>query len=125
MVKTLISTITVALMLTVGAIYESNFIQRQFDEFDTIVETLYEKTDSRTAVADDVLAAQKNWIEKKRFLHAFIPHTEIKEIDLWLAETIILVRDEMWSEALSKLEVLKELTEQIPKTFLVSWENVL
>ncbi len=125
MVKTLISTVIVALILTVGAIYESNFIQRQFDEFDTVVERLYEKTDRQTAVADDVIAAQKNWREKKRFLHAFIPHTEIKEIDLWLAETVILVRDEMWSEALSKLEVLKELSEQIPKTFLVSWENVL
>ncbi len=125
MVKSIISTIIVTLLLICGSIYENDFIQRQFGEFTAVVESLYEKTEDHVAVTDDVLAVQKSWVEKKRFLHAFIPHTEIKEVDLWLAETIVLVKDEMWSEALSKLEVLKELSEQIPKNFLISWENVL
>ena len=33
--------------------------------------------------------------------------------------------DEGWNDAISKIEVLKELAEQIPKTFLVRWENIL
>jgi hypothetical protein len=72
-----------------------------------------------------VLAVQKSWVQKKKYLHIFIPHNEIKELDLWLSETIILVRDEKWSDALSKVEVLGELTEQIPKTFLIKIENIL
>lgn len=125
MVKTVISTAIVALLLILGAIYETNFVQRQFNEFNVVVAELYEKTDNHIAVEDDVLAVQKNWEDKKRWLHAFIPHTEIKEVELWLAETITLVRDKEWSDAISKLEVLKELSKQIPKNFLISLENVL
>lgn len=125
MVKSIISIIVVAIFLTVGAIYENNFIRRQFNEFSTVIEVLYEKVNEETATTDDVYAVQSNWVDKKRFLHAFIPHNEIKEMELWLAETIMLVRDEKWTDAVSKIEVLKELSEQIPKTFVISWENIL
>ena len=124
MVKTFISTIVVALLLCCLAVYESDFTKRQFEELSVVMETLYEKVDDKTAVEDDVYAVQKNWVDKKKYLHIFIPHNEIKEIDLWLAESVKLVRDKKWEDALSKIEVLKELTEQIPKTFRVSIENI-
>ena len=125
MVKTLVSLLAVAVLLFGGAIYESNFVNRQFREFDEVLEVLYLKVDNQTAVEQDVYAVQDNWLNKKKYLHAFIPHNEIKEIDLWLAETIQLVGDEKWTDALSKIEVLKELSEQIPKTFMISFENIL
>lgn len=125
MVKTIISVICVTLLLTVGTIFETNFISRQFEEFNVVLCTLYDKIDDQTATQDDVYAVQKNWIEKKRYLHAFIPHNEIKEVDLWLSETATLVRDKEWHDAISKIEVLKELSEQIPHTFKISWENIL
>lgn len=124
MVKTFISTIVVALLLCCLAVYESDFTKRQFEELSVVMETLYEKVDDKTAVEDDVYAVQKNWLDKKRYLHIFIPHNEIKEIDLWLAESVKLVRDEKWEDALSKVEVLRELAEQIPKTFAVTLENI-
>ncbi len=124
MVKTFISTIVVALLLCCLAVYESDFTKRQFEELSVVMETLYEKVDDKTAVEDDVYAVQKNWLDKKRYLHIFIPHNEIKEIDLWLAESVKLVRDEKWEDALSKIEVLRELAEQIPKTFAVTLENI-
>lgn len=116
--------LAVAAILVCGAIYEADFTKRQFEELSTVLETLYEKVDNETAVEDDVYAVQSNWVEKKKYLHIFIPHNEIKEIDLWLAESVKLVRDEKWEDALSKIEVLRELAEQIPKTFAVSIENV-
>lgn len=125
MVRSIISMIVVALIFFAGSFYESNFVNRQFNEFSYVLEVLYEKVDDQTATQDDVYAVQKNWLDKKRFLHAFIPHNEIKEVDLWLAESATLVRDKKWEDAISKIEVLKELSEQIPKTFKVSWENVL
>ena len=124
MVKSAVSMIIVAVLLTVGALFEADFVHRQFNEFDEVLSVLYEKVNEQTAVEDDVYAVQKNWLDKKKYLHVFIPHNEIKEIDLWLAEAIKLVRDEEWHDAVSKVEVLKELSEQIPKTFMVSWENV-
>lgn len=125
MVKTFISTIICALIIVVGAIFESNFIQRQFDEFNQVLTVLYQKIELETAVDQDVYSVQKNWLDKKKILHAFIPHNEIKEIDLWLSESITLVKDKEWKDALSKIEVLIDLSEQIPKTFLLSFENVL
>lgn len=116
--------LAVAAILVCGAIYEADFTKRQFEELSTVLETLYEKVDDKTAVEDDVYAVQSNWVEKKKYLHIFIPHNEIKEIDLWLAESVKLVRDEKWEDALSKIEVLRELAEQIPKTFAISIENV-
>lgn len=124
MVKSLISTICALIILVAGSVYENHFIQKQFTELKNDLINLYSLVDSQTALKSDVLSVQKNWLEKKRFLHAFIPHTEIKEIDLWLSESITLVEDEEWHDAISKIEVLIELSEQIPKTFQISFENV-
>ena len=125
MVKTLISMLCVATILFVGSALEMHFIHGEFEEFHQVISELHDKVDEQTAVIDDVYAVQDNWLNKKKFLHAFIPHNEIKEIDLWLAESATLVRDKEWKDAISKVEVLIELTEQIPKTFMLSWENIL
>ncbi len=125
MVKTILTMIVASFMLVAGAIYEETFVFRQFNEFHSVVEQVYEKVDDKTATEDDVYAMQANWLDKKRYLHMFIPHNEIKEIDLWTAETIKLVRDKKWEDAISKIEVIKELSEQIPKTFRVSFDNIL
>lgn len=125
MVRSIVSMLCVAIILTAGAIYETNFVQRQFNEFHTVLEVLYLKVDDQTATQDDVYAVQKNWLDKKHFLHAFIPHNEIKEVDLWLAEAVTLVRDKEWKDAISKIEVLKELAEQVPRTFQITFDNIL
>ena len=125
MVKTIISIILVGIMLIVGAIYEHTFVNKQFDDFHQVLTTLYHKIDDESAVRDDVLAVQKSWLEKKKSLHVFIPHNDIKEVDLWLSEAVTLVDDKEWKDAISKIEVLLELAEQIPKTFNLSFENIL
>ena len=125
LVKTLISIFVVACLLIVGSVYEHNFFNKQFNELKGVLTVLYQKIDDETATQDDVYAVQKNWLSKKKVLHIFIPHNDIKEIDLWLSESATLVRDKEWKDAISKIEVLIELTEQIPKTFVLSWENVL
>ena len=125
MVKSAISIIVVSVILAVGTIYETNFVSRQFREFDAMLAALYEKVDDHTAVEDDVLAVQQNWIDKKMHLHVFVSHNEIKEIELWIAEAVTLVRDKKWEDAISKIEVLRELCEQLPKSFSISIENIL
>lgn len=125
MVRSVISMIIVATLLSVGAFFESRFVKNNFEDFHEVLSILYEKVDNHTAKQDDVYTVQKNWLDKKQYLHAFIPHNEIKEIDLWIAESATLVRDKEWNDAISKVEVLIELCEQIPKTFALSWENVL
>lgn len=125
MVKSVISMIVVLILLVVGAIGESIFISKRFDDFSSEIDVLYQKIDCEEAVEEDCLSLQKSWIKRKKYLHVFIPHNEIKEIDLWLSESVVLVRDKEWTDALSKIEVLGELIEQIPKSFKLSIENIL
>lgn len=124
MVKTIISIISVAIILTAGIIYENFHIRKEFSELNVVLEYLYEKTVNETAVADDAYSVQKTWLEKKRHLHVFVSHNEVKEIDLWIAECVVLIKDKEWTDALSKIEVLKELAEQLPRNFTFSIENV-
>lgn len=125
MVKSILSSIMAFLIILLGILYENTFISKQFNEFSDILDVLYEKVNDQVATENDVYAVQENWLNKKKFLHIFIPHTEIKEFDLWIAETVKLVRDKKWEDSISKVEVLKELSEQVPKTFLIKLENIL
>ena len=111
-------------VIITGAIIERNFIIEQFNEFSTVVEELYEKTENELAVKDDAIAVQNNWFDKKKWLHNFIPHAEIKEMDLWIAESVNLIGEKKWEEALTKIEVMKALAKEIPKTFEIRIENV-
>ena len=125
MIKSLVSIIVASILILIGALYENKFIKNNFEEFNKAVVTVYEKINEKTAVEDDVYALQHNWFKKKEKLHIFIPHVEIKEVDLWLSEAVKLVREQKWEDALSKIEVLKVLSVQIPKTFSIAIENIM
>ena len=125
MKKTLITILVVFIIVFLGALYENDFLRRQFNELNEVFVSLYEKIDDDTANKQDVLAVQQNWFDKKKYLHAFIPHGEIKEIDLWLAEAVTFVDQKNREEALSKVQVLIVLSEQIPHSFSISFENIL
>ena len=124
MVKSIVSIICVLTMIVSAALFEHFFITKQFDDLHGEFATLYEKIEGESAVKEDVLSVQNSWLAKKKYLHIFIPHNEIKEIDLWLAESVTLVDEKKWEDALSKAEVLMELAEQIPQTFRLTPENI-
>ncbi len=124
MVKSIITIICASVLVIAGAIFENHYINQNFSELRSSLTILYDKVENQTAVEDDVYAVQKQWLGKKKNLHAFIPHAEIKEIDLWLAESVTLVGDKEWQDAISKVEVLLELTEQIPQSFKPSFGNI-
>lgn len=122
--KTVISVISALIILVAGAIAENRFVKKQFNELSLSFTMLYDKIDNETATEKDVYAVKEQWLDKKKTLHIFIPHNEIKEMDLWLFETTVLVRDKEWTDALSKVDVLKNLCEEVPKTFSLSIENI-
>lgn len=124
MVKSIISIIVVAVIIAFGAVFENVYTRHQFKEFNASLVELYQKIEDESAVEEDVLSVQKQWIDHKKKLCVFVPHTEIKEIELWIAETVTLVKDKNFEDAISKVEVLVELSEQIPKAFNVSLETV-
>lgn len=125
MIKALISAILSLLVIVGASLFEQNYLKNSFGEFERAVSVTYEKTLNHTAVKEDVLSVQDLWVEKKKTLHIFIPHNDIKEVDLWVSEAVTLVENEKWEDALSKLEVVLEMVEQIPKTYSLRIENIL
>lgn len=125
MVKDLISIIVSVAFLTGIAVAEDVTIKKCFGEFSTYAQVLYLKEQDESATVDDALILQKNWLKYKSKLHVYIPHNEIKEMDLWVSECIGYTKDKNFKEAKSKLEVIIELTQQIPKTFKFDIENIL
>lgn len=124
MVRSIISMIAVAIVLTAGVIFETVFIHGEFDALTEETAILYDKIEKETATENDVYALQNKWVIAKNKLHAFISHNEIKEFDLWIAETVKYVEAKNWEEALSKMEVIMELEEQVPKSFEFTFANV-
>ena len=125
MVKSIISAIIGFAILILGSAIEYRVVTNSFNEFDNEVKILRQKIENATATLDDGVNVQNVWIEKKKTLHVLIPHNEIKEIDLWLSECCGLLETKTFDDALTKLTVVSELIEQIPKTFSFRIENIM
>ena len=125
MVKSIISAIIGFAILILGSAIEYRVVTNSFNEFDNEVKILRQKIENETATVDDGVNVQNVWIEKKKPLHVLIPHNEIKEIDLWLSECCGLLETKTFDDALTKLTVVSELIEQIPKTFSFRIENIM
>ena len=124
MVKSFITVIVTFLILVGGAVYEQIYIGKAFSGLKEEFTEIYEKIDDESITNEEILSAQEKWIEEKHKLHAFIPHNEIKELDLWIAEAVYYVEVQNYEEAQGKVSVAIELLEQIPRTFAVTFENV-
>ena len=124
MVKT-IASILISLALLIGAtVFETVFINTQFAEVRAALEVLEEKVREESAVPDDTRAVQKLWENKKEKLHAVIPHNDISYIDYWLGEADGCIKAKLYPDALSKIEVLLVICEQIPQTYALTFENI-
>ena len=125
MVKTLLS-IFISLALLVGAaVFENFYVRSQFDKFGDALSFLEDKTREQVATRGDAEVVRELWEEEKKNLHSVIPHNDISYIDYWMGEAVSYIETKNYDDALSKLEVLISICEQIPQTYSVSLENIL
>lgn len=125
MVRTLIS-IVISLGLLLGiSFYEIEYVENTFAEFTTQLLTLQRKVEQKTAKKQDAEAVRESWTNKKETLHIWVPHNDISYIDYWLSEGLGLIATEKYDEALSKIEVLVDICDGIPRTYAFAWENIL
>ena len=124
MVKTILSILISAALLAGAAVFENNFVSRQFGELETALTALEDQVRGADANRADAEVVKTLWENKKKKLHAVIPHNDISYIDYWLGEAVSHVETKNYDDALSKIEVLITICEQIPKTYSISFENV-
>lgn len=124
MVKSIIYTL-VAIALCLGVFFGTQYyIDRQVGEFHSALETLYDKIEEATATREDAYSVRELWADKKSKLHIFIPHNDISYVDYWLSEACALIYRDEYDLALGKIEVLLEITKNLPDSYSVKLENV-
>lgn len=124
MVKSIIYTL-VATALCFGVFFGTQyFIVRNLGQFHTALEMLYDKIEEETATREDAYAVRNLWTDKKSKLHIFIPHNDISYVDYWLSEACALIYRDEYDLALGKIEVLLEITRNLPDAYSVKLENI-
>ena len=125
MVKSILSVIITLSLIIFGAFIESFYVKKSFKELNQIAIVCQHKADEQTLSSNDTNLLQNTFLRKRKLLHVFIPHTEIKEMELWISESVECAKDLNYQDASLKLEVVIELTEQIPNNFKLTWQNIL
>lgn len=125
MVKTTISILISIFILALSGVCEQIYLTRTFDDLHEDFTLAYQKIKDENATADDANAIKSRWQAQKKKLHFFISHNDIKEMDLWLSEAVAYLKLGNTEEAVSKIEVAINLTEQIPQNYLIRFENIL
>lgn len=124
MTKTIVTIIASVILLFVCSLGEFKEVNDTFDTFYAYLEQTEIKLKSGNATEQDTVALRDFWLLKKKSLHIWIPHADIKEIDLWLSETIAFTENGKFDEAATKIVVLKGLAKQIPETYSIRLENI-
>lgn len=124
MTKSIFTTLLALAVLFSAAFAENKKITNTFDGFYSFLEQTEIKLNRNQLTLQDAYALKDYWLTKKRTLHIWIPHNEIKEIDLWIGETIAYAKIKKYDEVLTKVQVLKLLCKQIPTIFSLKPENV-
>lgn len=124
MVKSIIYTLVAIALCTGFFIWSHIYIGSQFREFHSALETLYDKIEEESANREDCYAVKDVWETKKSRLQTFIPHNDISYIDYWLNEACALVYKGNYELALGKIEVLLEISSNLPGAYSVTFENV-
>lgn len=124
MVKAIIYALAAALLCAALFFLSEWYVEKQFSDFSGAVETLYGKVENKTANREDGFAVRELWNSKKEKLHIFLPHNDISYVDYWLSEACGLIYYENYELALGKLEVLKEISKNLPGAYRVKPENI-
>ncbi len=124
MVKSICYTLA-AILLCIGLfIFAEWYLNKQFEEFSVALDSLYTKIEDETATREDGYAVKTLWSEKKSKLQVLIPHADISYIDYWISEACGLLYNEQYDFALGKIEVLREITKNLPDAYRLKLENI-
>lgn len=124
MVKAILYTLG-AIVLCIGLfIFSEIYIKNQFDEFSDALDALYSKIEDKSATREDGTAVRTLWNDKKSKLQVLLPHNDISYVDYWISEACGLLYNGKYELALGKIEVLKEISKNLPASYGIRLENI-
>ena len=130
MVKKWIFMILLSIILVVGCVLESIYVNRSFDWLINNLESIQielkenkEFIDSEKFI-NDVYKLHNDWTEKVKTLKCLIWHTNIKDIEIGLARIAVYVEENNFTEAYAEIAALIDFSAHYLDDFRVSVENI-
>ncbi len=122
--KQIVIILCIIVAVAVGVFFEQKTIKQTFDELGekTLSCIDKEKNEVSEIAVTEVYAW---WKEKKRTLHAIIPHNDIKELESHFSLAKIYSSEKNNIDALCELEAILDLAVSIPKTYKFAIENLM
>ena len=124
MLKTIVSILITLAIIATLSVYELVYVHQIFVQFESVLQSLYEKTAMQTATYEDGTAVRIFWEEKRDTLHIWLPHTALQEINYQMDEALGCLYVKDYDSALPKIELLLGLADTIPHAYTFGLENI-
>lgn len=124
MVKTTVTLLIVLAVILAASFFENNYLVKNFDYFDKSLDEIIENTDKGEDSSDKLFQLTKWWKDKKNVLHAFVPHSDIRDIDGLMVEANKYIKNEMYNTAAAKLQKLDDMIVSITQNYSFNFGNI-
>lgn len=123
--KTLLSILIAATLFSSIVLLEQKIINNTFLKLQEVTVEIKQKACKNSLNENDMYNLFNQWSNSKRKLYFFIPHNDIKEIDLWINELYQYVKANNTNETISKLDVIISLFSSAPKFYRPKINNII
>jgi len=130
MVKKWIFMIVLTIILVLGCIAESVYVNNSFDWLINSLETVQieltenkEKIDTEKLIGN-IYDLHNNWHKKVKVLKCLIWHTNIKDVEIGLARISVYIEENNYTEAYAEIAALIDFTAHYLDDFRISVENI-
>lgn len=123
--REIIAVILIVCLILTFNYFEESIMNNAFEELTLSCEIVNSEINNFNTAYDLAVLAKDNWEKNKLILYKFIPHDDIKEIDIHFVNLITYI--EFNNIAYAKLEInsICELAKDIPNNYYFLLENIL
>ena len=122
--------IILSIILVVGCVLESIFVNKSFDWLINSLETIQiELTENKDSIdsekfTTDIYDLHNEWNNKVKTLKCLIWHTNIQDIEIGLARIAVYIEENNYTEAYAEIAALIDFSAHYLDDFRVSLENI-
>lgn len=130
MVKKWIIMISLLVVMIVGCIIETNYVNSSFKWLINSLETLQiEITEQKENIDDEKFVSlaydiHDQWNQKVKILKCLIWHSGIKDVEIGLARIAVYVKENNYTEASAEIGSLIDYLAHYLDDFVISTENI-
>ena len=122
--RNIVIPILILLLLIGGCIFETLSLGNNVRQCAERLDAILVKVEEETARPEDTDQFADYWTACKSRLHTYIPHTEIRDIDTWIAEARSYLVTGNYDLARAKICIARDKILSIPDSFRTTFGNI-